>query len=182
VRYPRTMSYDAATTLLPALWHAPPVTPTPNGPTFLYPRATVLRRAPTFHSLLRFSPAGVERRRAGWWSSVCSRQRPTQQDKVQGRDPFLPAADHFYLWQQQMSVTSDSPGFSVALSLESGCSAVARVPSCVLQLQCAEGRCCPWSRGMSSSVAIVATCNLNQWALDFDGNLRRVQVPIAFQQ
>jgi len=35
---------------------------------------------------------------------------------------------------------------------------------------------------MSSSVAIVATCNLNQWALDFDGNLRQVQVPITFQQ
>jgi NAD+ synthase (glutamine-hydrolysing) len=30
-----------------------------------------------------------------------------------------------------------------------------------------------------SSVAVVATCNLNQWAMDFTGNLERIQQSIA---
>ena len=29
-----------------------------------------------------------------------------------------------------------------------------------------------------SSVAVVATCNLNQWAMDFDGNLGRIKESI----
>lgn len=28
---------------------------------------------------------------------------------------------------------------------------------------------------MSSSIVTLATCNLNQWALDFDGNCKRIQ-------
>jgi len=31
----------------------------------------------------------------------------------------------------------------------------------------------------SSTVAVVATCNLNQWAMDFTGNLKRIRKSIA---
>lgn len=33
--------------------------------------------------------------------------------------------------------------------------------------------------GAFGSLCVVATCNLNQWALDFDGNLERIQRSIA---